>query len=324
MGGGTSSLHKKGRRLRIDIYMALTYYIVKKWALTFVGKNSFNCNQDEGKCYSKTEVKGYYNNLTEKITKFGLPGNQLPKTQISGSICKEFSIDIFQYGIAAYDLYLLTNDAQYLDKLNASAEWALAKQQADGGWDAFSHKKPNCPQSAMAQGEAISMLIRAYQENEDERYLAAIHKAKNFMLRPVEEGGTTVYKNGKPYFYEYINDPLVLNGWIFSAWGLYDYAKFFKDEGVMNVWNSTVDAMVEKLHEYDNGDWSFYSDNGRSLANPFYHKLHIAQLNVMYDLTGKEEFKKYSEIFQRYQANPWYRVKTFIKKVVVKIKEKEK
>lgn len=303
--------------------MALTVYIIKKWALTFIGKNSFNCNQDEGKCYSKEEVKGYYNNLTEKITKFGLPGSQLPKTQINGKICKEFSIDIFQYGIAAFDLYLLTREAQYLDKLKASAEWALAKQQADGGWDAFSHKKPDCPQSAMAQGEAISMLIRAYLVFKDDRYLTAVKSAKEFMLKPVEEGGTTVYKNGNPYFYEYINEALVLNGWIFSAWGLYDYAKFFKDESVLEVWTKTVNAMVEKLHEYDYGDWSLYSDNGRSLANPFYHKLHIAQLNVMYDLTGKDEFLKYSQIFQRYQANPWYRVKTFLKKVVVKIKQKE-
>ena len=303
--------------------MALTVYIVKKWALTFIGKNSFNCNQDEGKCYSKDGIAGYYNNLTEKITKFGLPGDQLPKTQINGKICKEFSIDIFQYGIAAYDLYLMTQKIQYLDKLKASAEWALAKQQADGGWDAFSHKKPDCPQSAMAQGEAISMLIRAYLAFKNERYLKAAQKAKDFMLKPVNKGGTTVYQNGKPYFYEYINDPLVLNGWIFSAWGLYDYAKFFKDDSVMMIWQKTLDAMAEKLPEYDHGDWSLYSDNGRSLANPFYHKLHIAQLNVMYDLSGKSEFKKYSEIFQRYQDNPWYKVKTFLKKVIVKIKEKE-
>lgn len=303
--------------------MALTVYIVKKWALTLIGKNSFNCNQDEGKCYSKDEVKGYYNNLTEKITKFGIPGNQLPKTQINGKIYKDFSIDIFQYGIAAYDLFLLTCDIQYLDKLKASAEWAIEKQDANGGWDAFSHKKPDCPQSAMAQGEAISMLIRAYQAFKDERYLASAILAKDFMLKSVEEGGTTIYQEGKPYFYEYINNPLVLNGWIFSAWGVYDYAKFFKDNNVLKVWQSTVDAMAEKLHEYDNGDWSLYNDNGIALANPFYHKLHIAQLNVMYDLTGKEEFLKYSKIFQRYQDNLWYRIRTFLKKVVVKIKEKE-
>jgi hypothetical protein len=175
----------------------------------------------------------------------------------------------------------------------------------------------------MAQGEAISMLIRAYQVFKDSRYLDIITKAKDFMLKPVEEGGTTVYIESKPYFYEYINEPLVLNGWIFSAWGLYDYAKFFNDDNVMMIWQKTVDAMAEKLPEYDHRDWSLYSDNGRSLANPFYHKLHIAQLNVMYDLTGKEEFLKYSKIFQSYQANIWYRVKTFIKKIIVKIKEKE-
>lgn len=303
--------------------MALTFYIVKKWALAFIGKSSFNCNQNEGRYYSKEEVKGYYNNLTEKITKFGLPGNQLPQTQLSGRVCKEFCIDIFQYGIAAYDLYLQTNDLNYIEKLKASAEWALKHQGVTGGWDAFSHKKPDCPQSSMAQGEAISMLIRAYLVFKDERYLEAVNRAKDFMLKAVEDGGTTVYNDGLPYFYEYVNESLVLNGWIFSAWGIYDYAKFFKDAKVWHIWENTVEAMTSKISEYDCGNWSLYSNNGKSLANPFYHKLHIAQLNVMYDLTGKKIFKHYAALFQKYQDNPWLRVNNFLKKVVVKIKEKE-
>ena len=80
--------------------------------------------------------------------------------------------------------------------------------------------------------------------------------------------------------------------------------------------------MAEKLHFYDRGYWSMYND-GKGLANPFYHKLHIAQLNPMYDLTGIEEFRKYRDIFIGYQDKRWNRIRAFLYKVWQRTTEKE-
>ena len=33
------------------------------------GKSVWHVNQDIGKCFLKDEIKGYYNNMTEKVTK---------------------------------------------------------------------------------------------------------------------------------------------------------------------------------------------------------------------------------------------------------------
>lgn len=294
--------------------MALSVYIIKKYLKILFGKNDMTVNQVEGKCYSITEVEGYYNDLTEKITKFGFPGNQVPISEPESGVRMEFSIAIFQYGLAAYDLYLLTKDESYLGKLKACAEWALANQEETGAWPTFTYKRPDQLYSAMAQGEALSLLVRAHKVFGDNRYLASAKKAKDFMMLPVEQGGTTVYENGYIYLYEYVNAPQVLNGWIFSAWGLFDYAKYFNDSETMEQWNNTVHAIAKKLPNYDRGYWSMYSD-GSGLANPFYHKLHIAQLYVLYDLTGIETFKKYHDIFQKYQSNIWNRTRAFIYKI---------
>ena len=86
-------------------------------------------NQVEGKCYSRNKVEGYYNDLTEKITKFGFHGNQVPISEPAPGVKMEFSIAVFQYGLAAYDLYLLTENESYLGKLKACAEWALENQE---------------------------------------------------------------------------------------------------------------------------------------------------------------------------------------------------
>lgn len=300
--------------------MAISLYIIKKYVKVLAGKNDMTVNQDEGKCYSKTAVEGYYNNLTEKITKFGFPGNQIPIVEPAPGVKMEFSIAVFQYGIAAYDLYLQTKGQSYLSKLKACADWAIDHQEANGAWATFTYKRPDQLYSAMAQGEGISMLIRAHIAIGDSKYLDAAKAAKIFMMKPINDGGTSLYHEGKIYLYEYLHAPQVLNGWIFAAWGLYDYAKFFEDQIALSEWNNTVSAMVEKLPLYDNGFWSKYSD-GRSVANPFYHKLHIALLNTMYDLTGIDTFKKYAELFQAYQNKRLNKTRAIIYKFWLKLLE---
>lgn len=80
------------------------------------GNSVFHVNQGEGKIYSKDSVAGYYNDLTEKITRFGLPDDSVPKSFVDTGEEIYFSISIFQYGLAAYDLYLITGDKNIYPK----------------------------------------------------------------------------------------------------------------------------------------------------------------------------------------------------------------
>jgi glucuronate isomerase len=40
------------------------------------------------------------------------------------------------------------------------------------------------------------------------------------------------------------------------------------------------------------------------MANRFYHKLHITQLQVLHTLTGEDIFRRYSERWMRFRRNP--------------------
>ena len=95
------------------------------------------------------------------------------------------------------------------------------------------------------------------------------------------------------FFNEYTSEPLILNGWIFSYWGLRDYALMLDDEQVRNVAEKTLKTIIKTLPEYDLGYWSRY-DLTKRIASPFYHRLHIAQLRVMFDLTGEQVFEIYA------------------------------
>ena len=74
----------------------------------------------------------------------------------------------------------------------------------------------------MSQGEGASLLLRAYAETKDIRYFNAAKKAIDFMLIDVSCGGVSERRENELYLLEYTHLPLVLNGWIFALWGIYD------------------------------------------------------------------------------------------------------
>ena len=300
--------------------MGISIYKIKKWYKMMTGKSISHVNQGVGTCYSKTEIAGYYNDLTEKITKDD-PNILVPKYRVDTGEEIYFSIGIFQYGLAAYDLYLTTHNDVYKNKLIACANWALDNQQDDGGWVTFAYENPEHPYSSMAQGEGISMLLRAHIVSKDERYLSAARKAKDFMLKPIDDGGTTEYRENDVLLYEYTSEPLVLNGWIFSYWGLRDYTIAIKDIEVEKILDSTLKAIIKILPQYDLGYWSRY-DLTKRIASPFYHRLHIAQLRVMYDLTEEKTFDTYANRWEKYDKSFFCKSRAFLEKVLQKVFER--
>jgi hypothetical protein len=285
-----------------------------------LGKSIYHVNQDEGKCYSKQKIEGYYNNLTEKVSKCQDQKGSVPKTIMDTGEEILFSIAIFQYGLGAYDLYLMNDEASMLENSLVCADWAVDNQQEDGSWITFDFINKTEPYSSMAQGEGISLLLRACLAKNDQKYFIAAERAKSFMLRSIEEGGTTKYDGDKVFFYETTFSPLVLNGWIFSYWGLWDYYLFTKNDDFKVLCNKCVDTLCRMLEEFDAKYWSYY-DLGGKFCSPFYHRLHIAQLKVMYDLTERREFNDISEKWERESRNILYKGRAFIKKAIQKIRE---
>ena len=299
--------------------MGVSIYKIKKWYKMLTGQSISHVNQGAGTCYSRDCVAGYYNDLTEKITKDD-PSILVPKYYVDSGEEIFFSIGIFQYGLGAYDLYLQTGQQQYLDKLIACADWAVANQEPNGAWDTFSYQNPEHPYSSMAQGEGISLLLRALIATKDEKYFKAATLAKEYMLIPLEDGGTTGYDGEDVVLYEDTEDPVILNGWIFSLWGIYDYWKYTKDAATENILDRTVRTLVRQLDDFDIKYWSKY-DAGNRICSPFYHELHIAQLRVMHDLFGNREFLDTANKWETYQNSFWKSKKAFLCKAIQKIKE---
>ncbi len=299
--------------------MGVSLYMVKKWYKMLTGQSISHVEQGVGTCFSKTEVAGYYNDLTEKVIK-DTDDTLVPKYYVDSGEEIYFSIGVFQYGLAAYDLFLKTQNDTYKNKVIACAEWAVENQQENGSWVTFFFKNKEQPYSAMAQGEGMSLLIRANILTGNEIFAEAAHKAKRFMLMPIRDGGTAEYTDEGIVFYEATYEPVILNGWIFALWGLYDYCKYFKDSEAGQELGRTLDALKTKLPSFDIKYWSKYED-GRRICSPFYQKLHVAQLKAMYELFGDEIYNEYAEKWDGYQKKFWNPKRAFITKALQKLSE---
>ena len=302
--------------------MSISLYKLKKWCQMVLGKSIQHVNQDMGKNFVVGELNGYFNNLTEKVSKDpeSLKAQKLPTAKSEDGKVVVFPITIFQYGLGAYDLFLQTDKKIYLSQFYLSANWALNNQKANGAWDNFSFVYPDNPYSAMCQGEGASLLLRAWKQSGLPEYFNAAKKSIDFMLLPSTEGGTSLYTQKGLTLLEYTHLPVVLNGWVFAAFGLYDMALASGDDVYVDAWNSTIVALTGSLHEFDNGYWSMY-DYDKKIASPFYHNLHIAQLEALYAVTGASAFMDLRDKFVKYRACFWNRSKAFIIKAIQKLKE---
>ena len=286
------------------------------------GKSILHVKQNQGRVFDPKELRGYFNDLTKKVTKdkkIKLTKGYIPTIAVAKNQDILFPVAIFQYGLGCYDLYLINGKTIYRDKFLELSDWAVEHQEKDGGWNNFWYIYPDTPYGAMCQGEGASLLIRAFKETQNEKYLISAKKALDFMLLN-KKNPMTLSNDGELVLLEYENKSPVLNGWIFASFGLYDVWLSTKDEKYHLLFVKTIDTLKKYLASYDNSYWSMY-DLGGKIASPFYHNLHIAQLKVLYLVTQKNLFLNYCKKFKKYKNNIFNRLKAFFVKANQKIKE---
>ena len=79
---------------------------------------------------------------------------------------------------------------------------------------------------------------------------------------------------------------------------------------------------MKNLKRYDVGFWSLYELSGTWLhmvASPFYHALHIVQLEIMHRLTNESVFSEFSQKWERYRRDRWRRAYALSYKAVFKL-----
>jgi heparosan-N-sulfate-glucuronate 5-epimerase len=223
-----------------------------------------------------------------------------------------FPVTIAQYALGNYDKYLAQKQEVCLQRFSNAASWFAENYtplNSSCVWYTNFEKKLYSVKapwvSALSQGQGLSVLTRAYLLCGRTRYLDIALKAAKLFEIPVSQGGIRALFKGKSVFYEEFpseKPSLVLNGFIFSLWGLYDLYLVTENDSVLQLYQEGVRTLIAMLPEYDFFGWSrydLYSFRIPNFCSIFYHRLHIEQLKVMHQLSGNQIFRRYQEDWSR-------------------------
>lgn len=282
------------------------------------------------------EVGQYYMPFLYKANYQGpFDQNGIPLLDYHGKIGKKYNpIAIAQYGLGHYNLYKKTGDKRNLEIAIKQTDSLVNNLEANKyGLKVWMHHfdweyrdKLKAPwYSALAQGNGISLLVRIYLETNKKKYFETARQAFESLLTTIDKGGVLfIDKNNYYWLEETIVDPPthILNGFLWTLFGVWDYWLLTKDEKAKNLFNKCIKTLKNNLQKFDIGFWSLYEQSGtkmKMLASPFYHSLHIVQLKILYQITDEPIFKEYAEKWEKYKQNWLYRNFALIYKAIFKI-----
>jgi heparosan-N-sulfate-glucuronate 5-epimerase len=259
----------------------------------------------------------------------------IPMLDYHGSIGLQYNpIAIAQWGLANYNLYCQTGDATRWRKTLTAADWLTAnlEQNSHGLWVWNHHfdwdyrETLKAPwYSGLAQGQGVSMLLRAHAHGRDVKYQRAADQAFVALTRPIAEGGVLFEDEEKNlWIEEYLVDPPthILNGFVWALWGVFDYWLASANAAARRLFDRGVQTLLHNLAQFDTGYWSLYEQSGTGLkmiASPFYHQLHSVQLRVMSKLTGDDRFTAVAEHWDSYAQRRSNRTRALIEKSIFKL-----
>ena len=217
------------------------------------------------------------------------------------------AIRIAQYALQQYGEWHATGQDTARQQFLLHAQWLRDNQQSSHGIEGtyvFDFPWPKYGametwRSAMAQGEAVSVLLRAEHLFPGAGFGSAAERAAEPFHATVHNGGV-VWRQGRNVFLEEVANeyaPHILNGCIFALWGIWELQERTGNARLAALVEQSVETLARWLPRYDCGWWSLYSlmrsGNGHPhVATLKYHAFHIAQMNVLAEMFSNDAFHK--------------------------------
>jgi hypothetical protein len=140
--------------------------------------------------------------------------------------------------------------------------------------------------SGLSQGTAVQVLSRAWSRYKEQADLTAAQQALGVFETSPPQGVRVKTPAGALYAeYTYAPSDKILNGFIQSLVGLYEYASITRDPLGLQLFEAGDAEARAELPHYDTGGWSLYDQFGESNLN--YHELLTEFLQHLCERTRK-------------------------------------
>ncbi len=304
---------------------------IGNWLSAALGRSYWDTALGLGRQFEPGVLADYYRDYSGKVNFAGaVDETGLPLVQEPGGPPFRHPLVLAQKALGHWSCWLASarSDAEHERAFLALASAFVASQEPAGGWRLPSMEKPEytAPYSAMAQGQAVSVLTRAFHHSGDDAYRQAARRGAHFMLVPVDDAGTARHTSEGIVLEEYpMREPnSVLNGWVSALFGLYDFGLIERDAELAEALESTPGALVRTLPRYDAGYWSYYDTRG-ALSSPYYQSVHLTQLRAL-ELAFPVHAAAFAALRARFevqQASRLCRMRALVVKAAQKLRERQ-
>ena len=312
----------------------LKYFCPKSSSLSF-----WWLKVEEGEGYLKLNldnVRDYYLDFSNKsLYKGPFDKNGVPLLDYKGSIGKQYNpCAIAQYGLGLISKYLKTKKLEMLEKAIIQGNWLcenikisknnIGRLEYNFGDASYVNIKKGYI-SAIAQGQAISLLLRLFIITGDKKYMLGAENLFRSFLYPISENGVVNFdKENNIFLEEALTSRVscILDGFIYAIFGVYDYYLITNSEQAKELFDNCCKTLKKILPKFDLGFWSradMYLERPKMPASYFYHNVHIYQLKAMYSITKIEDFQYFYILWKRYRDNIFYRYIALVYKCYFKI-----
>lgn len=232
-----------------------------------------------------------------------------------GKIAIYDPITIAQYALAYWNLALKDSNPIAQQIFLKQAEWLVQHEVSigddAGGWPipvpSANEDTDRVCLSALCQGNALSVLMRAYQITGDRTFLVVAQRVVHTFERDILDGGVCAPIGERGIFFEDVAIyPAAhrLDGFIFALLGLYDYQAVVDDIRINQLIEAGLATMHRYLPEFAPGFWTRTDLLQRQLATPAQLTLQIRLIEVLADYTGCQHCSRLALKWQQYQRQP--------------------
>jgi D-glucuronyl C5-epimerase C-terminus len=157
--------------------------------------------------------------------------------------------------------------------------------------------------SAMSQGTGIEALTRAYLASHDPNYLQLAHEALPLFTAPPPVGVRASTPLGARYVqYTFTPGTSIINAFLQSLIGLYDYAQASKDPLAQQLFAAGDAEAQAEVPQFDTGAWSLYQPGVEDTLS--YHDLVTGFLQQLCSRTQAPVYCTAAEHFTAYLTTP--------------------
>lgn len=203
-----------------------------------------------------------------------------------------------QYALGCYERYL-HGDPSQKEPFLRHATWLRNTMREDGRleylFDVSTLKAPWI--SGMAQGQAMSVFVRAADLTGDDSWLDAARTAFVPLQIQTTDGGAMFREGSAVWLEEYPEEPPshVFNGHVFAIFGVRDLALATGDSDAEETWRAATRTLADNLKAYENDGWLRYDLKNAPFAMRQYYTIQVDQTALLAEMSDDARLARAAE-----------------------------